>query len=85
MPVEIAEELDPNTLMFEQIFLGLRTYAGIDLQKFKYDYKKDFKLIFTNEINDLIKNDFAVIEDNYFRLTHKGMLYCDEISPKFNI
>ena len=49
-PIEFKENLQPNDLEFEHIFLSLRTYQGLDLQLFLNEfgygflekYKKDY-------------------------------------------
>lgn len=81
--VDFSEYLEEETLIFENIMLSLRTYAGIDLMNFEKTYNESF-LKKHNGLNiDLIKNGFAYIEEGNFKLTRKGMLICDEILSSF--
>ena len=83
MPVDQSENLDTKTLMFEYIFLQLRTYRGIDMQDFDSKFNVSFKQIYNHDIEQLLTNDYAAITNNHLHLTDKGMILCDEISLRF--
>ena len=83
-PVSFQEQLGPETRMFETVMLGLRTRRGIDLTRFAKHFKNDFGAIFRPQTEKLIREGFARIEDNHFRLTAKGLMICDEIIPHFH-
>ena len=68
---------------FENIFLSLRTYSGINLQRFKRKFKHSFVEVYQDKIGDLIKSGLAEIKDEHFRLTQEGIFICDEISLQF--
>ena len=80
-----SEELTRHQLMFESVFLGLRTYAGINLEQFKKDHDTDFNILYADQIDSLQKSGHAQLINETFVLTQSGMLICDEISTQFII
>ena len=84
MPVDFEEVIDENKMIDEFMMLRLRTTNGINLE----EYYNTFNKIFANEhasvIDQLINKKFASIEDDHFKLTFKGLMICDEISPMFS-
>ena len=78
------ERLEKNQLMSEHIFLSLRTFRGLSLGEFELQFGINFLKKFFGEIQKLIENKLAIIEDDYFRLTEKGILICDEILLQFS-
>jgi oxygen-independent coproporphyrinogen-3 oxidase len=85
LPRSFKENLKPHQLITEYIFLALRTYQGISLIDFEKNYGINFLKIFVRETKELINNNLAVVFNDYFKLTEKGMLICDEILIKFTI
>jgi len=83
LPIEFTEFLMDKDVLFEYIFLKLRTYQGINLVNFKKDFGRDFVQLHRNNVQQLLKQNLAVINDGFFRLSDKGMLLCDEILPSF--
>lgn len=84
LPHDYYENLTHTDLLFEYIFLSLRTYDGIDLKTFAKKFKQSFEKLFPVEILDLINQNLARYKNNHFQLTEKGMLICDEILPLFS-
>lgn len=82
-PVAHSEKLDMSTLEFEYIFLSLRTYAGLNLTHYRKKFTTDFLSKYSTESQDLQQQKLAVIENDYFKLTPKGMIICDAILPEF--
>ncbi len=78
------ELLNVNQLIFENIFLALRTYQGLRLADFESSFGFNFINHYLSPIQKLIDNKLAIIQNDYFRLTEKGMLICDEILPQFS-
>ena len=78
------EQLKVEQLIFENIFLALRTYQGLRLADFERRFGFDFIHHYLTPIQKLIDNKLAIIQNDYFRLTEKGMLICDEILPHFS-
>lgn len=81
--VDFNEDLSKETMIFERIMLGLRTKDGVDLKAFETNFAESFIYKYSGLSNDLIENKFAVIENDHFRLTAKGLMICDEILPRF--
>ena len=82
-PVAQSEVLSLQTLMFESIFLGLRTREGVNLRTFHKRYNKDFTDLYAKPIQILTSKRLAFIKDQQFQLTQKGLLLSDEILPLF--
>ena len=85
LPRSFTERLKQHQLITEYIFLALRTYQGICLIDFEKNFGINFLKLFVREIKELFDNNLAVVLDNYFKLTEKGMLICDEILLRFTI
>lgn len=82
-PLDHTEILDKKTLEFEYIFLSLRTYRGLNLSSFKQIFEISFLEKYTQECNDLLNRHLAVTNQDFFKLTRKGMIICDAILPEF--
>ncbi|MBD3224628.1 MAG: radical SAM family heme chaperone HemW [Caldithrix sp.] len=82
-PLAFTESIDDETKEFEYIFLGLRTYDGINLQKFEETFGRAFKSKYGDLVDSLLLNQLADMDQSFFRLTQKGMMISDEITPKF--
>jgi len=85
LPRSFTENLKPHQLITEHIFLALRTYRGISLIDFEKNFGINFLKKFVRETQELIDNNLAVVLNDYFKLTQKGMLISDEILLKFTI
>ena len=82
-PIEFTETLTAKDLEFEHIFLSLRTYRGLNLQKFTERFNNDFEKKYKSVYSKLIEIDYAKIDETCFKLTQKGMALYDEILPSF--
>ena len=82
-PIDFTESLKSKDLEFEYIFLSLRTYKGLNLKKFREKFHFGFADKYKSIFSKLIKEKYAEINTNYFKLTNKGMMICDEILPLF--
>jgi oxygen-independent coproporphyrinogen-3 oxidase len=78
MPVAGEERLTIEQLIREEILLGLRS-GGIDVAGFRRRYGCDLLSVRRSEIDSLITEDMATLNDGNLRLTAKGYLVCDEI------
>jgi oxygen-independent coproporphyrinogen-3 oxidase len=85
MPVDFEEQINGDKLSDEFILLRLRTLNGINLKDYSKTFNKNFKHTYASIVENLIKENFAVIENDHFKLTLKGLLVCDEISPIFSV
>ncbi|XOV92717.1 MAG: radical SAM family heme chaperone HemW [Bacteroidota bacterium] len=63
----------------EYLLTRLRNIWGIDLKVFQELFKNNFMAINPSYIDQLISNQFAIIEDDHFHLTKKGWFIADEI------
>jgi len=84
LSLDFRENLNKNELMFEHIFLALRTYRGISFIDFTKRFGVQFQKLFKSDIQILEHEKLAKINNGYFQLTDKGMLICDEILPRFS-
>ena len=82
-PVEETEDLARQQLLMETIYLGLRTYTGIDLRKFNQKFGLDFLKIYKEVIADLEYEDQIIVDESSLRLTRKGMFFLDAITSMF--
>jgi len=83
LPLNSSEYLDETTMLFERIFLSLRTVIGIDLSKFNSDFGTCFQDLNKPLTENLIREGLAVIQDEHFRLTQRGLCISDEIISNF--
>ena len=88
-PIAGKESLNKEQLIFERIFLRLRTSSGLNIPSFETEFDLKFSEKFKEqliEIDNMEKggNDalYSYV-DSYFRLTEKGLRYSDEISELF--
>lgn len=81
LPVASDEYITDSKRRTERIMLSLRTSIGLDLEKFKIDFKEDILQSKKEAINDFIKhnimkieNGFLIIEQKYFYISNKIIL-----------
>ncbi len=82
LPVESKYELSDDQKKLEFIMLALRS-SGVVYEKYYNLFNEDFSVRFSNSINDLTKNNFAVKENGRFKLTERGFAVADEILAKY--
>ena len=82
LPVEDKYEVTPEQKHLEYIMLSLRS-GGIYFKKYFELFNEDFEEKFSESINDLIKNNYASIDKEIFRLNEKGFNLADEIIAKY--
>jgi oxygen-independent coproporphyrinogen-3 oxidase len=78
LPVAGEEQLSPEQLMMEEIFLGLRS-TGIDLNGFCARHRRLLPGRFQQRMDDLLKRNLASTDGQRLWLTTKGYLICDEL------
>ncbi len=78
------EELEGTSIRMEnEVMLGLRKIEGIDINKFKDRYGKDIEDVFN--IDDFIRDNYLVKDNNYLRINKEYMYISNEIiSRLFN-
>jgi len=80
MPVENTETLSVEQLQLEALFLGLRTKAGIDLERYKTKYGVDLLVDKKTIIDALIKNNLVEFKNGFLRPTRAGMAVADSLA-----
>lgn len=81
-PVEEKYLVSNEQRKLEYIMLALRS-SGINYVKYNSLFSENFSNTFLNSINELIGNNFAVTDNNNFKLTEKGFAVADEIIAKY--
>jgi len=82
LPVENEHILNVEELNTEYIMLALRS-PGINFKKYKKLTNRNFIERYSGSIKNLTDNNFALTDDNSFRLTEKGFAMLDEICAKY--
>lgn len=79
LPTISEEHLRFSDLLTERVFLSLRS-IGLDLKQFHSEFGIHLENYANKEIDFLIKNGYAINENNFLKLTPKGYYICDEIT-----
>jgi oxygen-independent coproporphyrinogen-3 oxidase len=84
-PIEGGESLSPDQLAAEAVMLGLRTAAGLDLDRLKARHGVD--LIPSNEsaIDRFIASGHLSLEGEHLRPTVEGMLIADTLARSLDV
>ena len=75
---ELAEILNINELEQEYIMLAMRS-KGINIKEFINKFGEDFFIRNKNHLDEIVSKGYLIQTDEFFRLTQKGFLVCDEI------
>ncbi len=78
LPVASEEYVGTREMIYERIFLGLRS-SGLDLTRLTADLDYDLEARQGDRIRWLIEEGRGVLDGGIVRLTSKGYLLCDEI------
>jgi oxygen-independent coproporphyrinogen-3 oxidase len=81
LPLVTQEFVRAKELMNERVFLSLRS-DGLDLRQFQSEFGVALSHLHGPIIDQLVKDEYAALEDHRLRLTSKGYLLCDEISER---
>jgi oxygen-independent coproporphyrinogen-3 oxidase len=71
----IVEQLSPETIREEMIFMNLRMARGLSLDTYKTRFGRSFEKDYASVLEDLIQKRWGVLENGYFHLTPLGMQY----------
>lgn len=88
-PVAGSEELNKEQLMFERLFLALRTSYGLEIPSFEKEFDLKFSDHYKSQLEkveglSVSHNEELITWDNdRLSLTEKGLLFADEISELF--
>ena len=80
---EEHEKLDRSGMISEYIMLSLRKTEGLDFDAFKKRFLSDFRDLYGEEIKSCIDDGLALIKENHFRLTKKGLDLANEAMIRF--
>lgn len=80
-----SEELKSNDRFNEWVMTGLRTASGIELRYGEKRFGIDIARKYHSEIDKLITNEMATLDDSRLALTKKGLFFADGIAADFFI
>lgn len=80
--LEKEKKSEGFTYKSEFIMLSLRS-SGINLNDYEEKFNESFFEIHKDFIGSLIKNEYALLNNEHLRLTDKGYALADEITAKF--
>ncbi len=84
LPIAEKEILSLEQKMIEALFLGFRKTAGINISLFNTAFNTDFKHLFKTRIKEFTDSEIIIFtENNYCRLTRKGILLSDKVISLF--
>jgi oxygen-independent coproporphyrinogen-3 oxidase len=83
LALEGKERLEGRKVMGETIMMGLRMLQGINLQDFKKRFGVELKSVFSDTISQLLNNNLIVFDNGNLKLTHKGLLFYNDVSAEF--
>lgn len=73
LPIEGGEDTNRDMEIAEFSIMSLRLIEGIDKKRFKERFEKDIKYYFKQIINKHLKDGLIVENDNFIKLTSKGL------------
>jgi len=82
LPIVKEHTLTFSEMKTEFIMLTLRS-SGINFEKYKKLFDEDFKSKHEKAINELMINEYAVINEHELKLNEKGYAIADEIIAKY--
>ena len=82
-PVVERNELDQKQLSAEFAFLRLRLNTGLDLNYYKSRFDIDLHHKFAQELSQFQEFQLIELDENFLKLTRKGMIYSNEIFALF--
>ncbi len=79
-PLAIQEEtLSPADALSETLILGLRLRSGVSLKSIQDRFSIDPFQRYSGLIGELISEGLAELDGDTFRLTHRGLLYSNDV------
>lgn len=83
LPIFETEEISRANQIEEEMFLGLRKIEGVSLRRFEEKFNKKLTTVYQSVIAELQQQQLAVLEEDYFRLTPKGLFIGNDVFEKF--
>ena len=63
--------------------MELRILEGINLKSFKKRFEVEIKSTFSDAISRLLSNNLIIFENGHLKLTHKGLLFYNDVAAEF--
>ncbi|MDF2558526.1 MAG: coproporphyrinogen oxidase [Bacillales bacterium] len=82
-PLLTETELSKQEKMEEEMFLGLRKNHGVSMNLFEEKYIIMLRNVFPTVIDDLLKKELIIIENEFLRLTRKGRMLGNDVFQAF--
>ena len=82
-PIVEINPLSKKQLSSEFAFLNLRLTKGLDLNIYKSRFAIDLQTEFAEDLNRLFEAELIEFGDGLLKLTHKGMVYSNEVFSIF--
>ena len=83
LPIFETEEISRANQIEEEMFLGLRKIEGVSLRRFEEKFNQKLTSVYQSVIDELQQQQLAVLEEDYFRLTPKGLFIGNDVFEKF--
>lgn len=83
LPIFETEEISRANQIEEEMFLGLRKIEGVSLRRFEEKFNQKLTTVYQHVIAELQQQQLAVLEEDYFRLTPKGLFIGNDVFEKF--
>ena len=83
LPIFETEEISRANQIEEEMFLGLRKIEGVSLRRFEEKFNQKLTTVYQSVIDELQQQQLAVLEEDYFRLTPKGLFIGNDVFEKF--
>ena len=77
------EKQNNEMKMKEYMFLGFRKIKGVNIDQFYNKFKEDVFDVFSKELSKLIKIGLIEINDNYIKLTNRGLDLANLVFEEF--
>lgn len=82
-PINEINPLTKKQLSAEFAFLNLRLTKGLDLNHYKSRFSIDLEAEFAEDLNRLKEAELIELSEGRLKLTHKGMVYSNEVFSIF--
>ncbi len=83
LPIFETEEISRANQIEEEMFLGLRKIEGVSLRRFEEKFNQKLTTVYQSVIDELQQQQLAVLEEDYFRLTPKGLFIGNDVFENF--
>lgn len=85
LPTIETEALSLTNRMEEEMFLGLRKLQGVSYTHFSHKFQRDLSSVYGTVIGELIAEGMLERQEDYLRLTTKGLILGNEVFQRFLI